>query len=63
MRYGISNRLRSLGASGRPARVIKLDSPAVGFVLTFVYTFSVTDYVISLPWGALKISPRPGEIL
>ena len=52
-------------ASGRPARVIKLDLPAVSFVrtfvLTFVRTFSVTSYVISLPWDALKTGPRPGQ--
>ena len=43
------DRLRSLEPVGGPAWVVKLDLPAVGFVYTFVYTFSVTGYVISLP--------------
>ena len=33
----------------------------MSFVLPFVSTFSVTGYVISLPWSALKTGPRPGK--
>ena len=49
MRCGVWDRLRSLEPMGREAWVVKLELPAVGFVLTFVLTFSVTGYVISLP--------------
>ena len=60
MRYGVWDRLRSPEPMGRSAWVAKLDVPAVGFVLTFVYTLSVTGYCIALPWCALKTGPRPG---